>query len=94
MTDLNFSNQVEMITLDELVSDDHIYCKFMQLWDLSEIKIELEKIEILSDHKGYGIFRLFLCLLLQFMEDLSDRQLDEAIRKEVIMHLDGFVNLD
>jgi hypothetical protein len=25
MTDLNFSNQVEMITLDELVSDDHIY---------------------------------------------------------------------
>jgi IS5 family transposase len=80
MTDLNFSNQVEMITLDELVSDDHIYRKFMQLWDLSEIKIELEKIEILSDHKGYGIFRLFLCLLLQFMEDLSDRELDEAIR--------------
>lgn len=79
MDDLNFSNQVEMITLDQLVSGNHIYRKFMQLWDLSEIKIELEKIEVASDHKGYGIFRLFLCLLLQFMEDLSDRELDEAI---------------
>lgn len=79
MTDLNFSNQVEMITLDQLVPNNHIYRKFMKLWDLSEIKIELEKIEIESDHKGYGIFRLFLCLLLQFMEDLSDRELDEAI---------------
>ncbi len=68
-----------MITLDQLVSSNHIYRKFMKLWDLSEIKIELEKIEVTSDHKGYGIFRLFLCLLLQFMEDLSDRELDEAI---------------
>jgi len=41
MDDLNFSNQVEMITLDQLVSGNHIYRKFMQLWDLSEIKIEL-----------------------------------------------------
>ena len=79
MTDLNFSNQVEMITLNELVSDNHIYRKFMKLWDLSEIRIELEKIEVTSDHKGFGIFRLFLCLLLQFMEDLSDRELDEEI---------------
>ncbi len=64
MTDLNFSNQVEMITLDQLVPNNHIYRKFMKLWDLSEIKIELEKIEVASDHKGYGIFRLFLCLLI------------------------------
>ena len=76
----NSSKQMEVVTLDELISDKHIYRKFMKLWDLSEIKIELEKIEVSSDHKGYGIFRLFLCLLIQFMEDLSDRELEESIR--------------
>jgi len=32
-------------------------------------------LEAESDHKGYGIYRIFLCLLLQFLEDLSDREL-------------------
>jgi len=71
---------MEVVTLDQLVPSDHIYRKFIYLWDLSEIKVELEKIETNSDHKGYGIFRLFLCLLIQFMEDLSDRELEESIR--------------
>ena len=39
---MNFSNQVEMVTLDQLVPSDHIYRKFKDLWDLSEIKSELE----------------------------------------------------
>ena len=74
------SKQMEVVTLDGLISDHHIYRKFLELWDLSEVKIELEKIEVKSDHKGYGIFRLFLCLLIQFMEDLSDRELEESIK--------------
>ena len=73
------SSQVEMVTLEELVSDNHIYRKFKGLWDFSDIRNELEKIEIDSDHKGFGIFRLFLCLLVQFMEDLSDRELERYI---------------
>ena len=59
------SRQVEMISLEELVPSNHIYRKFVELWDFAEIKKELEKIEFDSDHKGYGIFRLFLALLLQ-----------------------------
>ncbi len=31
------------------------------------------------NHKGYGIFRMFLCLLIQFLEDLSDRELEKFI---------------
>ena len=31
------------------------------------------------DYKGYGIYRIFLCLLLQFLEDLSDRELERFI---------------
>lgn len=69
-----------MITLDDLVPANHIYRKFKQLWDFNEVKNELEKIEQASDHKGYGIFKLFLCLLIQFMENLSDRELEEYVQ--------------
>jgi IS5 family transposase len=49
------------------------------LWDFTDIQKELEKIEIDSDHKGFGIFRLFLALLLQFTEDLNDRELERYL---------------
>lgn len=77
------SHQVEMVTLEELVPSNHIYRKFKELWNLNDVKKELEKIEVNSDHKGYGIFRLFMSLLLQFMEDLSDRELEEALRNNL-----------
>jgi IS5 family transposase len=73
------SSQVEMISLEELVSTNHIYRKFKELWDFSDIKNEVEEIEIDSDHKGFGTFRLFLCLLIQFTEDLSDRELERYL---------------
>ena len=68
------SHQVEMVTLDQLIEKDHNYRKFKELWNLTEVQKELEKIEIQNDadSKGYGIFRLFLCLLVQFMEDLRN----------------------
>tara|TARA_Y100000389_G_C17282775_1_gene423857 strand:+ start:455 stop:808 length:354 start_codon:yes stop_codon:yes gene_type:complete len=58
------SHQVEMVTLDQLIEKDHTYRKFKELWDLSGVGKELKKIEIKNDanSKGYGIFRLFLCL--------------------------------
>ena len=40
----------------------------------------MSKMEVNSDHKGFGAFRLFLCLLVQFMEDLSDRELETYIQ--------------
>ena len=75
-------NQVEMVTLNQLIDQNHNYRKFKELWDLTEVKKNLEEIEITneSNFKGYGIFRLFLCLLIQFMEDLSDRELEESLK--------------
>lgn len=75
------SNQLLMVSLDDLVSQDHLYRKFKSLCDFSKIESELLAIESDSDHKGYGIFRLFLCLLLQFMEDLSDRELEGYLQE-------------
>ena len=76
------SRQIEMICLEELVPDNHIYRKFKELWNFSEIEKEMRKIEANSDHKGFGIFRLFMCLLIQFMEDLSDRELETYIQRQ------------
>ena len=73
------SCQVEMVSLEELVPSNHSYRKYKGLWDFSDIEYELEKIEMDSDHKGYGVVRLFLCLLIQFTEDLSDRELERYL---------------
>ena len=72
--------QVEMVSLEELVPANHIYRKFKELWDFTEVEKEMEEMEANSDHKGYGAFRLFLCLLVQFVEDLSDRELETYIQ--------------
>lgn len=71
--------QILMICLEDLVLENHIYRKFLNLWDMNSVRLELEKLEAESDHKGYGIYRIFLCLLLQFLEDLSDRELERFI---------------
>ena len=64
------SNQIEMISLEQLVKEDHEYRKFAKILKFSEIEKELKKIEN-EGYKGYGIERLFKCLLLQFMEDIA-----------------------
>ena len=84
MLDQTF-HQMEMVSLNDLLDKNHNYRKFKQLWDFAEVKRELEKIEDKSDadFKGYGIFRLFLCLLVQFMENLSDRELEESLKSNL-----------
>lgn len=71
--------QIQMICLEDIVLENHIYRKFLSLWNMDLVRLELEKLEAESDHKGYGIYRIFLCLLLQFLEDLSDRELERFI---------------
>ena len=44
-------------------------------------KKQLKEIETDNNYKGYVAFKLFKCLLLQFMEDLSDRELERFIQE-------------
>ncbi len=74
------SKQLEMISLDQLVAESHEYRKFAELLDTSKIEKELKVIETKNNYKGYGIQRLFRSLLLQFMEDLSDRELERYMQ--------------
>jgi IS5 family transposase len=76
-----FAQQMTIVSLEELVTKNHVYRKFNELWDFAETEKELKKVEKDNNYKGYGILRLFKCLLLQFMEDLSDRQLEKYLQE-------------
>ena len=71
----------EMVSLEELVSDDHAYRHFKSVFDFSDIRPFIEEIERSDCYKGYGAFCLFLCCLLQYLEDLSDRDLERFMQE-------------
>jgi len=73
------SKQITMVSLDQLVSSKHQYRKFKELFDFTAASEELKSVESPANYKGYGVLRLFKCLLLQFMEDLSDRELERYL---------------
>lgn len=73
------SSQIAMVSLEELVNVNHQYRKFKELFSFKEIEPELKSVDSPANYKGYGVERLFKCLLLQFMEDLSDRELERYI---------------
>ncbi|WCR56747.1 transposase [Rickettsia asembonensis] len=68
-----------MVSLDELVSTDHQYRRFKSLFNFKAVERELLVLETEANYKGYGTLRLFKCLFLQFMEDLSDRELERYL---------------
>ncbi|WP_341750118.1 transposase [Candidatus Tisiphia endosymbiont of Sialis lutaria] len=72
-------SQVTLVSLEKLVSEEHQYRKFKELFNFNKIQAELTSVEPASNYKGYGVERLFKCLLLQFMEDLSDRELERYL---------------
>ena len=76
-------SQIEIVNLEELVNQDHNYRKFLKLWDLGPVNKKLESLKSSGPYEGYGIERLFLCLLLQFMEDLSDRELEKYLEESI-----------
>lgn len=81
------SNQIIMVSLEDLVSEDHIYRRFMKLWRFESVEKHLKKVEKDNNYKGFGIVRLFKCLLLQFMEDISDRELERYLQENTAAKL-------
>ena len=76
------SYQVEMVNLEELISSTHQYRQFSKVFDFSEIEKSLSGVEKETAYKGYGVASLFKCLVLQFMEDISDRELERYIQEK------------
>jgi IS5 family transposase len=74
-------SQIEIVSLEDLVPKNHQYRKFLKVLDFNDILSSLKKLQLDSLHKGFGLDRLFKCLLLQFMEDLSDREAERFLQE-------------
>jgi len=73
--------QIEMVSLEDLVLPSHQYRDFDRIFDFKSILTTLRNAEKEAAYKGYGVLRLFKCLLLQFIEDLSDRELQRFLQE-------------
>lgn len=73
------TNQVEMVMLDELVRKNHPYRRLKELLDFEKIQSSVKIEETNIGAVGYGKKRLVMCLILQFMEDLSDREFERFL---------------
>lgn len=74
-------SQMEMVDLDSLVSSTHPYRRFQAY--LPDSTEALADVRQLKGADGYGVERLFRCLLVQFMEDLSDRELERYLEENL-----------
>ena len=74
-------HQMEAVSLDDLVPNTHSYRQFSALWSFEGVAQHLKKLEKDNAYKGYGLLRLFKCLLLQFLEDISDRELQRFLQE-------------
>ena len=84
--------QLQMVSLDLLVDPEHNYRKFLNIWSFKFAAKELKNLDKGNPFKGYGLLKLFKCLILQFMEDLSDRQLERFLKENNAAKL--FVGFD
>lgn len=75
--------QIEMVDIDYLVRKEHPYRKMKNNIDFDRVMVGLELPEQLTGAIGYTKRRLLLCLVLQFMEDLSDRELERFLSENV-----------
>ena len=79
------SNQTEVVTLNSLLPKTHTYRTLKGLMDFDKIvkSVKLPPTESNAGADGYGTNRLVMCLILQFMEDDSDREFDRFIAENL-----------
>lgn len=77
-------DQVEnFLTLEELVARDHPYRQFEKVMDFDELARPLEALYSDKGRPELGAVRAFRILILQFTEDLSDREMERFLRENL-----------
>lgn len=71
--------QMEMVNLEQLVPDNHTYRKLKKQLDFDRIAKSVAIKDSDVGATGFGKSRLVMCLVLQFMEDVSDREFERFI---------------
>jgi IS5 family transposase len=74
-------NQMEIVSVDSLVPAEHPYRKLKEVMDFdrlsSGLNVELSETGAI----GYTLPRLIMCLILQFIEDISDRAFERFLQE-------------
>jgi IS5 family transposase len=73
------SAQMEMVSVEQLVPEKHSYRRLKNLLQFPSIVRAVKVKDSEMGANGFGKLRLVLCLILQFMEDLSDREMERFI---------------
>lgn len=73
------TEQMEMVSVEQLVPEKHTYRRLKSLLDFKSIAKAVKLPVSETGAIGYGRVRLIMCLILQFMEDLSDREFERFI---------------
>lgn len=75
--------QTEMVSVDQLVPPTHNYRKLKEILDFDRIvrSVKVKRSDVGAI--GFGKIRLILCLILQFMEDLSDREFERFLAENL-----------
>jgi transposase len=77
-------SQVEMFTtLDDLVRMDHPYRRFETVVDFDVLSAPLKSLYSDQGRPELGAERAFRMLVLQFLEDLSDREMERFMRENL-----------
>jgi len=73
------TTQIEMVSVEQLVGEKHTYRAMKKLLDFEKIAKSAEVKESGIGAIGYTANRLIWCMILQFIEDLSDREFERFI---------------
>lgn len=75
--------QIEIVSIENLVAENHPYRKLKKTLNFEKIIKSAELKMAKTGAKGYSKERLLQCLILQFMEDLSDREFERFMSENV-----------
>jgi len=76
-------NQMEIISVDQLVPKNHAYRKMREIIDFEKIVSAVGLKDSEKGATGFTVFRLVMCMILQFIEDLSDREFQRFIAENL-----------
>ena len=70
-------------SVSDLVSENHPYRQLLSIVPFEELCVGLGKFYSATGRKGYPPVTMFKALLLQWMEDLSDRELERFLQENL-----------
>jgi len=73
------TKQMEMVSVDCLVPENHPYRKLKAALDFRRLEKSVDIKESELGATGFTLPRLIMCMILQFMENLSDRHFERFI---------------